>query len=43
MRWLIYYGYTLEAPEQCAANEYPSHMFRTRNKKNINIVEKKVP
>ena len=27
--------YSLEAPRQCASNEYPQHMFSLRNKKNI--------
>ena len=29
-------GYSLEAPQQGASNEYPQHMFLWRNKKNIN-------
>ena len=29
-------GYSLEAPQQGASNEYPQHMFSWRNKKNIN-------
>ena len=28
-------GYTLEAPRRGASNEYPQHMFSSRNKKNI--------
>ena len=27
--------YSLEAPRQGASNEYPQHMFLSRNKKNI--------
>ena len=27
--------YSLEAPQQGASNEYPQHMFSSRNKKNI--------
>ena len=28
-------GYSLEAPHRGASNEYPQHMFLSRNKKNI--------
>ena len=28
-------GYSLEAPRRGASNEYPQHMFLSRNKKNI--------
>ena len=28
-------GYSLEAPRRGASNEYPQHMFSSRNKKNI--------
>ena len=28
-------GYSLEAPHRGASNEYPQHMFSSRNKKNI--------
>ena len=28
-------GYSLEAPQQGASNEYPQHMFSWRNRKNI--------
>ena len=28
-------GYSLEAPQRGASNEYPQHMFLRRNKKNI--------
>ena len=28
-------GYSLEAPQRGASNEYPQHMFSLRNKKNI--------
>ena len=31
----ICYGYSLEAPRWGASNEYPQHMFLSRNKKNI--------
>ena len=30
------FGYSLEAPQRGASNEYPQHMFSWRNKKNIN-------
>ena len=28
-------GYSLEAPRRGASNEYPQHMFSSRNKKNF--------
>ena len=28
-------GYSLEAPRRGPSNEYPQHMFSSRNKKNI--------
>ena len=28
-------GYSLEAPRRGTSNEYPQHMFLSRNKKNI--------
>ena len=28
-------GYSLEAPQRGASNEYPQHMISSRNKKNI--------
>ena len=31
----ICYGYSLEAPHRGTSNEYPQHMFSSRNKKNI--------
>ena len=31
----IHCGYPLEAPRRGASNEYPQHMFSSRNKKNI--------
>ena len=33
-------GYSLEAPQQGASNEYPQHTFSWRNKKNISTAEK---
>ena len=37
-------GYSLEAPWRGASNEYPQHMFPSRNKKDISIFRmKKVP
>ena len=37
-------GYSLEAPHQGASNEYPQHMFLSRNKKTIETFWlKKVP
>ena len=37
-------GYSLEGPQQGASNEYPQHMFSSRNKKNISIFRmKKAP
>ena len=30
-------GYSLEGPHRDASNEYPQHMFLSRNKKNIDI------
>ena len=36
--------YSLEVPHQGASNEYPQHMFSSRNKKDISIFQmKKVP
>ena len=32
----IYYGYSLEAPQGGASDEYPQRMFTWRNKNNIN-------
>ena len=29
--------YSLEVPQQGASNEYPQHMFLSRNKKNVAI------
>ena len=37
----IYCGYSLEAPQRGASNEYPQHMFSCTNKKNINIFQLK--
>ena len=31
----IYCGYSSEVPRWGASNEYPQHMFSSRNKKNI--------
>ena len=31
-------GYSLEVPWRGASNEYPQHMFLSRNKKNINLL-----
>ena len=31
-------GYSLEAPRQGTSNEYPQHMFSSRNKKTINLI-----
>ena len=28
-------GYSLEVPQQGTSNEYPQHMFSSRNKKNV--------
>ena len=28
-------GYSVEVPQRGASNEYPQHMFSSRNKKNI--------
>ena len=37
-------GYSLEAPQRGASNEYPQHMFLSRNKKDISIFRmKKAP
>ena len=37
-------GYSLEAPQGGASNEYPQHMFSLRNKKDISSFRmKKVP
>ena len=37
-------GYSLEAPRRGASNEYPQHMFSSRNKKDISIFPmKKAP
>ena len=37
-------GYSLEAPQRGASNEYPQRMFSWRNKKDISIFQmKKVP
>ena len=37
-------GYSLEAPQRGAFNEYPQHMFLSRNKKDISSFRmKKVP
>ena len=37
-------GYSLEAPRRGASNEYPQHMFLSRNKKDISIFQmKKAP
>ena len=37
----IYCGYSLEAPQRGASNEYPQYMFLRRNKKNISIFQLK--
>ena len=34
-------GYSLEAPQRGASNEYPQHMFSWRNKKDISIFQTK--
>ena len=31
-------GYSLEAPQRGASNEYPQHMFSSRNKKTIYLI-----
>ena len=31
----VYCGYSLEVPRRGASNEFPQHMFLSRNKKNI--------
>ena len=31
-------GYSLEAPRRGASNDYPQHMFSSRNKKAINLI-----
>ena len=37
-------GYSLEAPQRGASNDYPQHMFSWRNKKDISIFRmKKAP
>ena len=33
--------YSLEAPRRGASNEYPQHMFSSRNKKDISIYRMK--
>ena len=35
MLWVLIRGYSLEAPHRGTSNEYPQHMFSSRNKKNI--------
>ena len=36
-------GYSLEVPQRDASNEYPQHMFSSRNKKDSIFRMKKVP